>query len=30
MNTQLTEGPKPTQQDLRYYLPRWMAARRFV
>ena len=25
MNTQLTEGPKPIQQDLRYYLPRWMA-----
>jgi hypothetical protein len=25
MKTQLTEGPKPTQQDLRHYPPRWMA-----
>jgi hypothetical protein len=25
MNTPLTEGPKPIQQDLRHTLPRWMA-----
>jgi hypothetical protein len=25
MNTQITEGPKPIRQDLRYYLTRWMA-----
>ena len=26
MNAAVAQGPKPIQQDLRYYLPRWIAA----
>ena len=26
MNTAVIQTPKPLQRDLRYYLPRWMAA----
>jgi xanthine/uracil permease len=26
VNTAVVQTPKPLQQDLRYYLPRWMAA----